>query len=226
MDFIDPHRHCRYCKQTFASKASLRRHIRRTHDDSYLREIEALHRTCPYCKNQFENRQRLGGHMCLCSARPDRKQVLRRLSESHKGNTHSPEVKKRIRKSMQGAVRDSPESYSAENVCGRVKRIKVVDSFGTQTTVHGRWERDVATFFNERAIRWRNDVQGFSYQWKGREHLYFPDFYLPDFDVYVEVKGFERSRDRAKWSSFPKPLILIRKPEIREIRDGLYELGL
>jgi len=161
----------------------------------------------------------------MCRERADSAAIRERLSESHKGLTHTEATKERIRQSMREAIRRSPDAYAAENVCGRVERIPIVSSFGEETTVHGTWEWEVALFFRDNGIRWTNDVRGFAYRWEGDDHLYFPDVYLPERDTYVEVKGYERPRDRAKWRAFPKTLVLIRRPEIQKIREGAYTLG-
>lgn len=134
-------------------------------------------------------------------------------------------LKERIRQSMQEAVQKNPRSYAAGNVCGRTERLEVQTLNGETTRVHGEWERDVAQFLNRNKIQWTNDVSGFPYPWNGATHQYFPDFHLPDRDLYIEVKGYERERDRAKWTAFPETLVLIRRDEIEQIRNGTYELG-
>lgn len=161
----------------------------------------------------------------MCSANPDAETTRSRIAEANRGTRHPEEVKERIRQSMQEAVRANPDSYDAENVCGRTERIEVEMAGGNNTVVHGKWERDVAHYLNRKGIRWTNDVSGFSYRWNGSEHQYFPDFHLPEHDCYIEVKGYERDRDHAKWSAFPEPLIVIRRAEIEEIRTGTYDLG-
>ena len=54
-------------------------------------------------------------------------------------------------------------------------------------------------------------------------HIYFPDFYLPDFDYYIEVKGYQRDRDLYKWKVVDK-LIIIKANEIKEIRNNVYDI--
>lgn len=41
-------------------------------------------------------------------------------------------------------------------------------------------------------------------------------------DLYVEVKGYEAERDRAKWSVFPFKLMIVKKKEIDEIQKGTF----
>jgi hypothetical protein len=216
---------CRRCDRSFASKASLRKHAERKHDDAYLKQIKQRHRTCPYCGTTYDNPHALGGHVVTCSENPDVEATRPRIAEANRGNAHSDAVKERIRRSMQEAVDANPDSYAAGNVCGRTERITVNTLDGTETTVHGTWERGVARFLNWNEIQWTNDVTGFPYRWEGTEHPYFPDFHLPPHECYIEVKGYERDRDHAKWVAFPEPLIVIRRAEIEAIRSGTYHLG-
>lgn len=221
----DPGTYCQICERSFASKASLRRQARRKHDASYLEKIREQHTTCPHCGDQFRNPHSLGGHMVMCSDNPNVERTRDRISEAHQGTTHPEAVKEQIQESMRRAVQENPASYATDNVCGRVERLEVKTLNGTTTMLHGEWEREVAQFLNRNQIRWTNDVPGFPYSWEGATHQYFPDFYLPNRDLYNEVKGYEREHDRAKWSAFPETLLLIRRGEIKQIRNGTYELG-
>ena len=110
----------------------------------------------------------------------------------------------------------SPKSYSAENVCGRVK---LVEYNGER--FHGEWEVEVAKWFDGNNIRWEREVKPIPYEWSNGWHLYFPDFYLPDLDLYVEVKGYETDRDRSKWSVVPN-LVVIKQRDIEAIRSNTF----
>ena len=33
--------------------------------------------------------------------------------------------------------------------------------------------------------------------------MYFPDFYLKEFDLYIEIKAFSKEKDKLKWEQFP-----------------------
>ena len=134
------------------------------------------------------------------------------------GKTHSEESKQKISKSMQRVVRERPESYSASNVNGRVKKVEyngqVFDS---------SWEVIVAKFLDENGYTWYKPNKGFEYFWEGAYHLYYPDFYVPSIDKYIEVKGYKRNRDNYKWSSLNN-LIVIKEKEIKQINRGIYKL--
>ena len=126
---------------------------------------------------------------------------------------------------MKLVVKSRPESYSSNNVCGRVKGIIVKDSFGRETKCLGSWEKIVVDFFTNNSIRWVNKIDDeFLYEWNGTSHRYFPDFYLVDKDLYIDVKGFERERDREKWKQFPKKLKILKLHEIQQIQRGAYSI--
>ena len=91
--------------------------------------------------------------------------------------------------------------------------------------LNGSWELLVAKWLDDNNIKWTNKVSPFKYIWNHDEHLYFPDFYLPQHNWYIEVKGYERDRDLCKWNVVPN-LIVIKQKEIKEIKKGSYRLAL
>ncbi len=152
-----------------------------------------------------------------------------------KGRTKTAIARNKIRWSMPNAreifsqkireaIKRNPDAYSANNVCGRTKLYDKLDSLGNKTKLNGKWELSVAEYLNKNKIRWINKIKPFNYIWENRSHLYFPDFYLIDLNIYIEVKGYERARDHAKWKSV-KNLIILRKKEIKLIRDNKYHPG-
>lgn len=52
---------------------------------------------------------------------------------------------------------------------------------------------------------------------------YFPDFYLPESDMWIEVKGYETERDIAKWESMinvhKKNLNIVKSKEIKNLNE-------
>lgn len=117
---------------------------------------------------------------------------------------------------MRRVVRERPESYSAANVNGRVRRIEY-----NGVLLDGGWELSVAKYLDNNKIKWCRPTVGFDYMWEGSIHVYYPDFYLPELDCFIEVKGYERPRDLCKWAVVPN-LIVIKKDEIKQINEGTY----
>lgn len=136
------------------------------------------------------------------------------------GRVWSAADKNRHSTTMHSVVLQNPDSYSFSNVCRRVARFNYKDEY-----LHSSWEVVVAEMLDMNRIRWERKVTPATYIWKEKQHLYFPDFYLPDVDLYIEVKGYEIEKDRAKWAQFPGKLLIIKSKEIKEIKAGLFDIG-
>jgi len=135
-------------------------------------------------------------------------------------NYWNDETRKYRSEIMKRVVKENPNSYSANNVCGRTKKF-IYNGF----ELNGSWELIVAKWLDDNNIKWTNKISPFSYNWNSGDHLYFPDFYLLDYDWYIEVKGYERARDLCKWAVVPN-LTVIKQKEIKEIKKGSYRLAL
>ena len=148
-----------------------------------------------------------------------------RMSKKHHNSVYWTEEKRKEQSiRMKQKVQENPDSYSKSNVSGRAKLYEVFDSFG-KTKVKGTWELKVANFLNKNQIKWTNNIEPFKYYWNNQWHLYFPDFHLVDSDVIIEVKGFETDRDRAKWKSVDKKLVIVRKNNMANLEECLKQAG-
>ena len=141
-----------------------------------------------------------------------------KLSASAAKRTYSEDLKKRISESMKNAVKNHPESYSSRLINSRKHRGEYKGF-----RMDSKWEEDVARYLDEVGVSWIKSDRFFEYMWNGSLHRYFPDFYLPEYDRYIEVKGYERERDTIKYKSVPN-LILIKQKEITEIHNKKYNI--
>jgi len=140
-------------------------------------------------------------------------QTRKKISKKNKGKKYTKEEKLKKSLEMKKAVKDHPESYTKNNIVGRVKNIEY-----NGVTFKGSWEVIVAKWFDKNNIKWKYESKSFDYEWNGTRK-YFPDFYLPDFNVYVEVKGYETERDLAKWKNIPN-LVVFKLNEIKQIKNN------
>ena len=99
---------------------------------------------------------------------------------------------------------------------------------GSEVTMDSTWEVAMAKKLDELTIRWiRNDNMKLEYTTiRGRKRRYIPDFYLPDYDLYIEVKGYWTDAARHKMKDIEernpgKILILESLAEIAEIKQKL-----
>lgn len=115
------------------------------------------------------------------------------------------------------------ERQSLQNSGGRSKWFEV-----NGIKVQGTWERDIAIKLTEMGINWIKPKTNnfiFKYEMDNKIRSYSPDFYLPEFDVYLEIKGYWWGRDREKMdlvlSQYPdKKIVIVEKKEFELIMGG------
>lgn len=94
--------------------------------------------------------------------------------------------------------------------------------------VQGTWERNIAVKLNELKIAWdkpKTNSDLFKYVLDGKLKSYAPDFYLPEFDLYLEVKGYWWGNDRNKMEAViqqhpDKRILIIEKDQYNKLLQG------
>jgi len=142
-------------------------------------------------------------------------ETRKKISEASKKQVWSEERRKAHSTRMKKAVDNNPDAYTSSNR-GRTKQIEY-----DGLTFHGNWELDFYKWTKTQGLVVERKTPGFKYVWNG-ERTYFPDFYIPSKDLYIEIKGYETERDRAKWSQFPKQLCVLKEREIKQIRNNTF----
>ena len=207
---------------------------------------------CEYCNKSWKNKLSLSVHRIKCYGNPNK--MITKHSEATKSklsdimkiaNTNatrilSKESVDKIKQSsrdfnkkywtdekkkehsllMSKIAKEKPNSYSVNNVSGRAK---IIEYNGFK--LKGNWEFTIAKILDKFNIKWTNKIKPFSYYWNDSWHLYFPDFYLIDYDKYIEVKGYEREKDRKKWESVHN-LLIIKEKEMDALKlneDKIFE---
>jgi hypothetical protein len=223
---MDKHKtmECKYCDKLCKNDNSLRNHQR-------LCKLNPNRQILPFNLNLNGWRERVSMGLETVSNQhikaKERGEILivseetrNKISKSSKGKQLTKEHKDKLKIAMKNAVLKNPESYTASNVSGRTP---IIEYNGFK--LKGTWELEVAKWLDKNNIKWTNKIKPFEYEWENFTHLYFPDFYLMEFDKYIEVKGFERERDKCKWKVV-KDLIIIKKDEIKKIKNNEYKLNL
>lgn len=75
---------------------------------------------------------------------------------------------------------------------------KIQNVNGEEFTVRGTWERDFGNYLTLHKILWIRNVYLKYIKSDGSIHRYNPDFYLPELDLYIEVKGYFSEKDKLK----------------------------
>ena len=207
--------HCKFCDKICKNANSLRNHERLCKHNPNKQYI--VSNFIEYNKkrkeldikghNQYTKAANLGLTKPVMS-----KETREKISKASKNRIPmSLAERKRRSVSMQRAVRNYPDSYCKNNICGRVKSIEY-----NGIKLKGTWELIVAQWLDSHSIKWEHEAYGFEYNWNGIR-IYYPDFYLPELDLFLEVKGYERERDREKWKVVPN-LIVFKRKEINDIK--------
>ena len=216
---------CKYCGKTCKNKNSLAQHeircasnpnkkVFKSNFIKYHNDIKNGVKVKQYT-NQYVKAKMLGLPKPEMTTKTKEK-----IAAVWLGRNHSEETKQKISASMKRVVKERPESYSASNVNGRVKKVEYNGQIFDSS-----WEVIVAKFLDDNGYIWYKPTTGFEYFWENDIHLYYPDFYIPSLDLYIEVKGYKRDRDDYKWKSISN-LIVIKQKEITAINKGTYKLGL
>ena len=67
------------------------------------------------------------------------------------------------------------------------------------------WEVYFYKYIKSLNIEINRCKEKFQYEYNGI-HYYIPDFYIPLYDLYIEIKGYSTNKDIAKWNQFNKKL--------------------
>lgn len=95
--------------------------------------------------------------------------------------------------------------------------------------VQGTWERNVAEKFNELGIKWvrpKLDLAAWPYVLNGKLSRYTPDFYLPDLNLFLEIKGHWWGDDKNKMKAVikqhsDKQILIIEKEQYNQLLKGI-----
>lgn len=120
---------------------------------------------------------------------------------------------------MKEIAKNNPD-YSGRYNRGKVKAR--ICSNGME--VLGSWEELIVEKSMEENLEISKPTIGYSYIFEESTRTYYPDFYIPSLDLYIEVKGYKTEKDEAKWDHLinfhKKKLIVIQKREISLLKQN------
>ena len=138
-----------------------------------------------------------------------------RLKPSMLGKKLTKEQRQKLSNTISKKVADGTWHYSFSKV-----RTKVYESKENgDVKLMGSWEYEFAKYLDENNIKWKRPKEKFYYEFEGLKKgygFYNPDFYLIEENLWIEIKGYETDKDRAKWKWFPHNLKVIKGKELKE----------
>lgn len=163
---------------------------------------------CPHCKENLDIFKNRGSHVAWCSKNPKRDTYNKDTS-----HMRTPEASKKRNAGIKKAHEDGKYDGVNFNVRSgwvmsdeqkQLRREKALKSDhrrlvrsirnyikkdGTIVKLDSRWEEVLAKRLDELNIKW---VRPLPIKWvdkKGIYHNYFPDFYIPDRNLYLDPKN-------------------------------------
>lgn len=128
---------------------------------------------------------------------------------------HTEETKKNLSLLMS-------ERYATgwEVKCGRAPKFDYESPITGIIKLDGSWELKVAKYLDSIGVKWKRNKERFEYNntLKNRISTYCPDFYVKDWDEYIEVKGYKTELDEIKWSQFKYRLQIWDKNKLKELK--------
>ena len=110
--------------------------------------------------NQFVKSKELGLPLPIVS-----EETRKKISEASKKRVWTEEQRKKHSESMKMAVKNHPDSYTKNNVVGRVKNLEY-----NGVKLKGKWELIVAQWLDENKIKWEHETKSFEYKWRKTMH--------------------------------------------------------
>lgn len=189
---------------------------------------------CKICNREFKTRQATTSHIHRAHVNPNGVYGHKRKGTpaNNKGVPMSEDQKKKISKSLKGRPGKSlteetkqklSKALSCNNNGGKCKWFLV-----NGQKVQGTWERDVAIKLDEMGVVWQKlytNIHTIPYKLNNKLKHYTPDFYLPNENIYLEIKGYWWGNDKEKMNAvFDQHkdirIVLIEKEQYQRIMLG------
>lgn len=143
------------------------------------------------------------------------KEAAKIQGKKRQGTTLSEEHKRKISKTVNKRVQQGTWHYSFS----KVRSHKYKSKYAGEVNLMGSWEYLFAQYLDKNNIPWRRPKEKFYYEFDGLKSgkgYYVPDFYLIEEDLYIEIKGYETDKDRAKWKWFPLQLKILKEQDLKK----------
>lgn len=168
---------------------------------------------CKHCKKEFDGLTpaNKANHSRWCSENPKRIEYTEKLISAREGikNPRNQFVKAKDEgRVLSSSLKDKPSTrknyHHSEEVIEKIRNKALKSSHrrllkstrlytqvdGTQVVLDSSWEESLAKRLDSLGVNWYRPVTPIKWQdGSGEHHNYFPDFYLPDFDLFLDPKN-------------------------------------
>lgn len=210
---------CKFCHKECKNDNSLRNHERlcKLNPNRQLTTYEKYGPTKGFNltgttkrSNQYIKAKNLGLPKPIIS-----EETRRKLSEAVKRNNpmSREDNRKKLSESMKKVYSVNPPKVAGRSKCGNYKGFYCRSS----------WELAFVIYNLDHNINFIANKKGFKYIWDGTEHTYFPDFYCPDTDTYIEVKGYYDKKAQEKTKQFKGNLLVLQNSDMKPYLEYVVE---
>lgn len=134
------------------------------------------------------------------------------------GKASNPEKEKERKRKISETMKKNPNSGGLREGSGRGKKCWYNSPIAGNVYLRSTYELEYVKYLDLNNIIWTANKKSFKYQFEGKEYKYYPDFYLVELDLFIEIKGFKTLKDEEKWKVIPNLKVLFYK--------DLIELGI
>ena len=234
---------CELCGKEI-SKSNIQKHLiaHELHPEKYTGKSHHVSHdglNCAFCGRLCKNKNSLAQHETRCHSNPNRivckgnftghtawnkgltketdERVLRNsiaTGTAQRGlpkRKHTEEEKRKISASMKLVRQENPFWH-----CGNNKRVSYKGYWCDSS-----WELAYVVYCIDHNISITRNTEHFPYIFEENERSYFPDFYLPELCIYVEIKGYMNDRSLCKIQQFPsdKKIVVLQDKEMQPILE-------
>lgn len=162
---------CKYCEATYNSITKLHQHYNENHNDKKIK-IEQK------CENPDCNK--ILAHYKIANYEINKQRFCNRNC----AGTYSG-YKTAEKYTMPKEVREK----IANSGNGTCKWFDYVDQYGNEHRLQGSYEYKFAQKLDELNIKFKSHPHGIKYEINNKKTFYFPDFYIPSKNLYVDTKS-------------------------------------
>lgn len=195
---------CKICLKEFSWKHALKRHHGRIHPTEYYNPDLI----CQYCGTEVQNPKSFAGHISNCRLNPNFAERSRKLSMASSKKRFTKEQKQKI----SNTILEKAKNGTWHNSFRKKSKIEY-NGF----IFDGNWEVLYAKYLDANNIKWHRNKKRFQYVFEEKSRTYTPDFYIPDEDLYIEVKGYATEKDAAKWNQFNNKLKVVSGKFLKQV---------
>ena len=193
-----------------------------------------INHICPKCN--FHIKASVEKHINSCDGRGPRRKIKRgKAGGWNKGinyiekygidwyNDYVNKLSKGVKESyVRGDRKEIDENSRRDKISKKMKEVGGGYRKGSGRGKKGRykgywcdssWELAWVIYNIEHQIKFKRNTKGFKYNFKGKEHKYYPDFKIGD--TFFEIKGYVTEQSISKIDGFKSKIEVIDKNKIK-----------